>query len=85
MFRLLLSLVAAVSQPGAKPPSFEVEDVKVNQSVDVRTSGCANGGGFQRTTDGQAVETQLGLRLESRKLPTPVTVIDRVERVPVDN
>ena len=32
-----------------------------------------------------AVATQLGLKLESRKLPLPVIVIDRVERVPVEN
>jgi uncharacterized protein (TIGR03435 family) len=33
----------------------------------------------------QAVETQLGLKLESRKLPLPVIVVDHVERVPVEN
>jgi uncharacterized protein (TIGR03435 family) len=33
----------------------------------------------------EAVGEQLGLRLESRKLPLPVIVIDRVERVPVEN
>jgi len=32
-----------------------------------------------------AVETQLGLKLESKKLPLPVIVIDRVERTPTDN
>jgi uncharacterized protein (TIGR03435 family) len=32
-----------------------------------------------------AVATQLGLKLESRKLPLPVLVIDRVERVPAEN
>ena len=32
-----------------------------------------------------AVETQLGLKLESRKLPLPVIVVDRVERAPVGN
>ncbi len=32
-----------------------------------------------------AVETQLGLRLENKKLPLPVIIIDRVERVPVVN
>jgi uncharacterized protein (TIGR03435 family) len=32
-----------------------------------------------------AVAAQLGLKLESRKLPLPVIVIDRVERVPVEN
>ena len=33
----------------------------------------------------EALESQLGLRLEARKLPRPVMVIDRVERVPVEN
>jgi uncharacterized protein (TIGR03435 family) len=33
----------------------------------------------------QAVAEQLGLKLESRKLPLPVIVIDRVDRVPVEN
>jgi bla regulator protein blaR1 len=32
-----------------------------------------------------AVETQLGLKLQSEKLPLPVIVVDRVERVPVEN
>ncbi len=33
----------------------------------------------------EAVQEQLGLKLESRKLPLPAIVIDRVERVPVEN
>jgi uncharacterized protein (TIGR03435 family) len=33
----------------------------------------------------EAVAKQLGLKLESRKLPLPVIVIDHVERVPVEN
>jgi uncharacterized protein (TIGR03435 family) len=33
----------------------------------------------------QAVEAQLGLRLESRRVPLPVIVVDRVERVPIEN
>lgn len=32
-----------------------------------------------------AVEVQLGLRLERKKLPLPVVVVDRVERVPIEN
>jgi uncharacterized protein (TIGR03435 family) len=32
-----------------------------------------------------AVEGQLGLKLERKKLPLPIIVIDRVERVPVEN
>jgi uncharacterized protein (TIGR03435 family) len=31
------------------------------------------------------VEIQLGLKLESKKLPLPVIVVDRVERVPAEN
>ena len=33
----------------------------------------------------EALESQLGLKLESKKLPRAVIVIDRVERVPVEN
>jgi uncharacterized protein (TIGR03435 family) len=33
----------------------------------------------------EAVQAQLGLKLESRKLPLPAIVIDRVERVPLEN
>jgi uncharacterized protein (TIGR03435 family) len=32
-----------------------------------------------------AVEAQLGLKLERKKLPLPIIVIDHVERVPADN
>lgn len=32
-----------------------------------------------------AIEAQLGLKLESRKLPLPVIVIDRIEQVPIEN
>ncbi len=33
----------------------------------------------------EAVEAQLGLKLENKKLPLPVIVVDRVERVPAEN
>ncbi len=33
----------------------------------------------------EAVESQLGLKLESKKLPLPMIVIDRVDRVPTGN
>jgi uncharacterized protein (TIGR03435 family) len=33
----------------------------------------------------EAVESQLGLKLESKKLPLPIIVIDRVDRVPTGN
>ena len=32
-----------------------------------------------------ALREQLGFRLESRRTPTDVVVIDRVERTPIDN
>jgi len=31
------------------------------------------------------VATQLGLKLEGKKLPLPIIVIDHVERVPIEN
>ena len=33
----------------------------------------------------EALENQLGLKLENKKLPLPVLVIDRIERVPQEN
>lgn len=33
----------------------------------------------------EAVESQLGLKLESKKLPLPIIVVDRVDRVPTGN
>jgi len=33
----------------------------------------------------EALDSQLGLKLESKKLPRPVIVIDRVERIPIEN
>jgi uncharacterized protein (TIGR03435 family) len=33
----------------------------------------------------EALENQLGLKLESRKLPLPVIVVDSVERTPIEN
>ena len=33
----------------------------------------------------EALESQLGLKLENKKLPLPVLVIDRVERTPTEN
>ena len=32
-----------------------------------------------------ALQAQLGLKLESKKLPMPILVIDHIERVPTDN
>jgi uncharacterized protein (TIGR03435 family) len=44
-----------------------------------------DGGGGNGLTVFEALEKQLGLKLESRKEAVTVTVIDRVERVPTDN
>jgi uncharacterized protein (TIGR03435 family) len=33
----------------------------------------------------EALDSQVGLKLESKKLPRPVIVIDRVERIPIEN
>jgi len=33
----------------------------------------------------QAVERQLGLRMEARKIPVESIVIDHLDKVPVDN
>jgi uncharacterized protein (TIGR03435 family) len=47
--------------------------------------GDDDGSGGNGLTVFEALEKQLGLKLESRKEPVTVTVIDRVERVPTDN
>ena len=44
-----------------------------------------DGSGGNGLTVFEALERQLGLKLESRKEAVTVTVIDRVERVPTDN
>jgi uncharacterized protein (TIGR03435 family) len=33
----------------------------------------------------QAIQTQLGLKLDAKKLPTEVLVIDRIEKSPTEN
>jgi len=51
----------------------------------VRTSSAAPPSPAAGPTLFEALQTQLGLRLESRKEPLPVIVVDRVERVPTAN
>ena len=59
--------------PELEATLFAHEDVGPNVDID-------NGG----LTMPDALDKQLGLKLDSRKLPMPVTVIDHIER-PSDN
>jgi uncharacterized protein (TIGR03435 family) len=70
--------VPVVDQTGLKG-TF---DFKLDWTPTLRTpvSDAAPG-----TTIFDAVERQLGLKLENRKLPLPVLVVDSVERVPIEN
>jgi uncharacterized protein (TIGR03435 family) len=43
------------------------------------------GGGGQSTTIFEAVDRQLGLKLEARKIPTPSIIVERVNRTPTPN
>jgi uncharacterized protein (TIGR03435 family) len=42
-------------------------------------------GGGQSTTIFEAVDRQLGLKLEARKIPTPSIIVERVNRTPTPN
>ncbi len=72
--------VAVVDQTGLKG-SF---DFKLDWAPAVRASATSTEPPGEPTVF-EAVEAQLGLKLERRKLPLPVIVVDRVERVPVEN
>lgn len=49
-------------------------------------NGTLGGGGdVERISVFDAVEKQLGLKLEQRQVPTPVLVVDKVNRKPTDN
>jgi uncharacterized protein (TIGR03435 family) len=72
--------VAVVDQTGLRG-SF---DFKLDWTPAVRAAETSPGPSGGQTVF-EAVETQLGLKLERRKLPLPVIVVDRVERVPVEN
>jgi len=52
----------------------------VGNAADGATAEAAAG-----STVFDALDRQLGLKLEERKLPLPVIVIDHVERVPTEN
>lgn len=41
--------------------------------------------GGERITPAEAVERQLGLKLEAKKIPTPSIIVDRVNRAPTPN
>jgi|HubBroStandDraft_6_1064221.scaffolds.fasta_scaffold2694402_1 hypothetical protein len=106
-FLLLISSVPGFSQSRITPPAFNVAEVKVNKSGDVRMSVDMQGGGTltMRNVTGrprcgvsevspdplggptvfEAVEEQLVLKLERRKVPLPLIVVDRVASVPIAN
>jgi len=83
-------LVPVVDQTGLTG----VYDFKLDWAPTVRTAspGATTDGATATPADPaagltlfDAVQSQLGLKLESRKLPLSVIVIDRLERVPSDN
>ena len=60
-------------------------DFKLDWTPAIRTNDTVPSDAAAGPTLFDAVESQLGLKLERRKLPLPVIVIDRVERVPTEN
>lgn len=58
-------------------------------NFDIRFSlslnGLLGGGSAERITLSEAIDKQLGLRLEEKQVPTPVLVVDKVNRKPTDN
>jgi uncharacterized protein (TIGR03435 family) len=60
-------------------------DFKLDWTPAVRNGAAAPEDAPAGPTLFDAVETQLGLKLERKTLPLPVIVIDRVERTPIEN
>jgi uncharacterized protein (TIGR03435 family) len=63
-------------------------ELKGKFNFDLRFSLTLNGGPAStgdRVTIQEAVDKQLGLKLEKKQTPTPVIVVDSVERKPTDN
>ena len=60
-------------------------DFKLDWAPAPRAPDAATADPLPGPTIFEAVESQLGLKLESKKLPLPMIVIDRVDRVPTGN
>jgi uncharacterized protein (TIGR03435 family) len=71
-------------QPG---PIADMTGLSGTFDIDVRFSPpqLAAIAGAQVTTVFEAVDRQLGLKLEARKIPTPSIIVDRVNRTPTPN
>jgi uncharacterized protein (TIGR03435 family) len=83
----LRSMMGASNYVGTNPVQDET-GIKGNWNFDLKFSMMLNGPMMQqatRVTLGEAVEKQMGLKLEERPIPTPVLVVDKVERKPTDN
>ena len=69
-------------------PVLDETGLKGNWNFDLRFSIQLNGGpGTQgdRISIMEAVDKQLGLKMDEKQIPTPVIVVDSVERKPTDN
>jgi uncharacterized protein (TIGR03435 family) len=70
-------------------PVLDETGLKGNWNFDVKWSlsliGPAIGENAERVTASDALDKQLGLKLEQRPNPTPVLVVDSVSRVPTEN
>jgi len=71
----------AIDQTGLKG----AYDFKLDWAPPTRPDAAASSDAVTGMTIFDAVEAQLGLKLERKKLPLPIIVIDHVERVPTDN
>ncbi|HEY1308247.1 MAG TPA: TIGR03435 family protein [Vicinamibacterales bacterium] len=71
-------------QPG---PVADLTGLSGTFDIDLRFTPpqLANIAGGQSTTIFEAVDKQLGLKLEARKIPTPSIIVDRVNRTPTAN
>ena len=58
-------------------------DFKLDWTPAVRTASTEPAASPDGPTLFDAMETQLGLKLENKQLPLPVVIIDSVERVPI--
>ena len=80
---IVLSAASALAQQGTLPEkmAFEVASVRQNKSAAKPSSNIALGpGDVQGPTFEQAMQKQLGLKLESQKGPVDFVVVDHVEQ-----